>query len=73
MLCTIEQKDGLPSARIIRPECQYEIAQPVEEGNVTTRRVLEVEMDAAVAEGLVVGCAAATGDDGEVVAVHVDL
>jgi len=66
-------KEIFAYTRVIRPESKGEVARTIEEGYVTTRRIVVVEFDTAVAHSFVVARVASSGEDGEVVAVEVDL
>jgi hypothetical protein len=61
------------TSRVIRSERKGKISLAIEERNVATRGVVVLELDATVAHGFVVRRVAAGGEDGEVVAVEVDL
>ena len=68
-----KRQQDLTYTRVIGPESKCEIALAVEEGDVTTRWVVVIELDAAVAHGFVVRCVAAGCEYGEIVTVQMDL
>jgi hypothetical protein len=63
---------NIPSPRVVWFECQCQIAIGVEEGNITTRGIVVVELHAAVRDGLVVATTSSS-EDSKVMAVEVDL
>ena len=58
---------------VVRPESKGKVARTIEKGHVTTRGIVVVELDAAIAHSFVVAGIASSRKDRKVVAVKVDL